>query len=70
MAGATDIELLIDQPNKRSDVDNRIKPVLDLLVQHEVIDDDRHVNSVKARWARPKDGVEAGMVMVIIRPAA
>lgn len=70
VAGATEIEILVARPNKNSDVDNRIKPVLDLLVTHGVIDDDRHVESTSARWARPGDGVEAGMVAVIIRPAA
>lgn len=41
-------------PNKRRmDADNRIKPVLDLLVEHSIIqaDDSRIVKEIKAVWA-------------------
>lgn len=32
--------------NMRGDIDNRIKPIIDLLVKHAVIDDDRNVARV------------------------
>lgn len=34
----------------RADIDNQIKPTLDLLVKMNVIDDDQHVEQVTARW--------------------
>lgn len=30
----------------RGDIDNRIKPLLDLLVEHAIMDDDRHVHQI------------------------
>lgn len=40
----------ISIPKQRGDIDNRIKPTLDALVMAKVIDDDRHVEEVRARW--------------------
>ncbi len=36
---------------ERGDVDNKIKCCLDLLVNHDIIDDDRNVERVTAEWA-------------------
>lgn len=50
--GEVEIELAIQRDEKRlrADVDGRVKSVLDLLVDMQVIKDDRHVLSVKATW--------------------
>jgi Holliday junction resolvase RusA-like endonuclease len=37
-------------PRTRSDLDNRIKPILDLLVKMQVIEDDSRVVEIRARW--------------------
>lgn len=44
-----------------ADVDNRIKPVLDLLVKMNVIDDDRYVEKVSAEW---RDDITGAVVTV------
>lgn len=41
-----------------ADIDNRIKPVLDLLVKMDVIDDDRDVEQVTAAWTDKGDLME------------
>lgn len=45
------VNITIEVRRGRGDIDNRVKPVLDLLVLNRLIDDDRHVESVTARWA-------------------
>jgi len=49
--GRVNVLIEIRRPSANSDVDNRIKATLDLLVSHGVIDDDRNVASVRAVWA-------------------
>lgn len=49
--GKVNVLIEIRRPTANSDVDNRVKAALDLLVSHGVIDDDRYVQSVKAVWA-------------------
>ncbi len=36
--------------DKKSDIDNRVKACLDLLKTHDLIDDDRFVHDIRARW--------------------
>ena len=50
IAGPVAIDITVQRRNRNSDIDNLIKPILDLLVTHGVIDDDKHVNEVRARW--------------------
>lgn len=38
-------------PRQRGDLDNRIKPVLDLLTKMRVIEDDRKVVQITAEWS-------------------
>src|ERR1051326_2237948 len=46
------VTLTMKEPKHRCDLDNRIKPVLDLIVKHSVIpdDDSRFVRSITARF--------------------
>lgn len=44
------LDLTVKRTNSRSDISNRIKAMEDLLVDMEVIDDDRNVMEVRARW--------------------
>lgn len=48
-------------PRTRSDLDNRIKPVLDLLVKMQVIEDDSRVTEIRAQWMAG-DGCEVEIV--------
>lgn len=50
MGGSVMVDMSIGRLSAMSDVDNRIKGILDLLVQNRVIDDDRFVQEVRARW--------------------
>lgn len=42
--------------NHQSDIDNRVKPVLDLLVRHKVIDGDQWVNALHVYRDRSIEG--------------
>lgn len=64
--GAVIINISVERQSLSADIDNRIKPLLDLLVEHGVIQDDRYVTSVVASW-HPGRNAEAH---VAIMPAA
>lgn len=49
----------------RGDVDNRAKPVADLLVSHGVTPDDRHMQSVSVR----RDAALTDSITVVVRAA-
>lgn len=44
------IEIYVPRLRFNSDIDNRIKPVLDLLVKTDIIQDDSLVKSIYAEW--------------------
>jgi Holliday junction resolvase RusA-like endonuclease len=46
-----EVEISVAIGPRRGDLDNRIKPILDCLVTNGVIDDDKHVVAITARWA-------------------
>ena len=48
--GPVMIDLTVKRFSDRADIDGKIKAALDLLVWLQVIDDDRHVTEVRARW--------------------
>ena len=50
--GLVEIEILIKEPRRKTDIDNKIKPVLDLLVKNKIIDSDDNttVRKVSAAW--------------------
>lgn len=67
--GPIGIELRFVKPSKRRmDLDNRIKPVLDLLVAHQVIDDDCLVQNISAQWAQ--DGAPVQVLVTATREVA
>lgn len=56
--GAVEVSISICPPNKvRRDIDNLIKPCLDFLVAHRIIegDDSRFVRAVRAEWVTDQD---------------
>lgn len=70
VSGRVVILIGVERPNtaagRASDVDNRVKALLDLLVKHKVIDDDKTVDGLAVAWNPPGKG-EA---RVLITPAA
>jgi len=64
IAGPFAVQIDAFRPDKRRrDIDNLIKPVLDLIAHHGVTDDDCECQSVEARWV--KNGVG---IWVAVRP--
>lgn len=52
------VDITVNRPdNRRRDISNTIKAVEDLLVTHELIEDDSVVYEVRARWGKC-DGCE------------
>jgi Holliday junction resolvase RusA-like endonuclease len=62
VAGPVMVDITCKRQRATSDIDNRIKACLDLLVEMGLIDDDRHVQEIRARW-----GDVAGAVVTIIQ---
>jgi Holliday junction resolvase RusA-like endonuclease len=58
-----DVSIYLPEPSRNSDIDNRIKPVMDSLVRVGVIenDDNRFVRSVRAAWS--EDESEARVII-------
>lgn len=57
VTGPVRLFLSVEKRGKvREDIDNRIKACADLLVKHEIIDDDRNVQSVWAEWSHDVEG--------------
>lgn len=56
----------VERTNTRADIDNRIKPTLDLLVAHQLIKDDSLVIGVAAAWSPAANG----LMRVAIIPAS
>jgi Holliday junction resolvase RusA-like endonuclease len=67
IAGRVTVEITC-RTNSRRDIDNIIKPVLDLLVRSELIEDDRMVQKVSAEWVDRPVG-RFGEVEVLITEA-
>lgn len=50
-----DVAIKVPKPNRRSDIDNRIKPVLDTLKGARILGDDSQVQRVSAEWSDGTD---------------
>lgn len=50
IAGEVSLAIAMKRPRANADLSNRIKALEDLLVEHQVIDDDQHVVSLTVRW--------------------
>lgn len=59
--GPVMIDITCQRKRTNEDVDNKIKAVLDLLVNMAVIDDDKNVHEVRCRWG----DVQGALVTVV-----
>lgn len=50
MQGNLLVYIALKRPKKRRDLDNTLKPILDLLVTHEVIRDDSDIVRISVKW--------------------
>lgn len=66
IGGPVMVDITCQRKRSTEDVDNKIKAVLDLLVTMAVIDDDKNVHEVRARWG----AVEGAVVTVVPMVAA
>lgn len=60
------IVVSVERGSASADLDNRIKALFDLLVEHCVIEDDKHVVGFCAAWAPPS----SKLARVMVLPAA
>jgi len=44
------LDITIKRRRKTQDLDNMLKPILDLLVNMAVMDDDKNVGEIRCRW--------------------
>jgi crossover junction endodeoxyribonuclease RusA len=59
VCGPYKLSIAVSRPNKRrADIDNKIKPVSDLLMHIGAIEDDSNCEMVSARWVTTGDGVQ------------
>lgn len=58
-SGPFSLVLVLSAASRRanSDLDNRIKPVLDLLVTHGIVDDDKRCEAIHASWGSTRPGI-------------
>jgi crossover junction endodeoxyribonuclease RusA len=61
--GKYKVQISMQQPNKRADADNRVKPTLDLLVKQGVTPDDSNAQEILTRW---DESVAPGRMIVLI----
>ena len=52
ISGPVLIDITCERKRSNEDVDNKIKAAVDLLVEMQIIDDDRNVQEVRARWGK------------------
>ena len=51
ISGKVNVDITVQRLRKNTgDIDNKIKAALDSLVKNNLIDDDRHVQQITARW--------------------
>jgi len=56
IGGPVEIVITVERRNNRRDLDNCVKAIIDLLVAHGAIDDDRNVMRITVAWG-PATGV-------------
>lgn len=57
IAGPYEIEAVFARPSRRCDLDNRFKPLSDLLVKQRVVQDDHLAEKITLAWAPAGEGV-------------
>jgi Holliday junction resolvase RusA-like endonuclease len=65
--GAVEVSIALGRPdNRKRDLDNAGKAVMDLLVAHQVIEDDSQVMRISSGWDLT---VPPGRAMIIVKSA-
>ncbi len=59
VSGAFEVRITIDRNTRHilSDIDNRCKPVLDLLQEHRIVENDRYCERVTIEWGEAHGGM-------------
>lgn len=65
VSGRVLIMISVERGSATADIDNRVKAIFDLLVTHDIIEDDRFVVGFAVSWAPPANR----MARVLIIPA-
>jgi len=47
----------VERKNRRADLDNHVKAILDVIVKAGVLEDDRYVTALSLSWLPPADGL-------------
>lgn len=66
ISGRVVLVISVERMSRSADIDNRVKAILDLLVTHGVIDDDRFVVGLAVAWAPAANK----LARVLVLPAA
>lgn len=69
ITGPFEIEICINRKRKNMDLDNRIKPILDLLEKHKIVEDDKLCERITAQWVSEKNKKDIPGVLVMLMPA-
>jgi crossover junction endodeoxyribonuclease RusA len=67
LEGSVSVTIAVQRKPNRGDIDNRAKAVLDLLVEHGVIEDDRLVEELCLKWSDETTGATVTVLPVAIR---
>ena len=63
IGGRVVLAISIERLSANADIDNRIKAIADLLVKHDVIDDDRNVTAILACWSPAANKIARVQIM-------
>lgn len=69
VAGSVVALISVERHEASADIDNRVKAILDLLVTHDVIDDDRFVTGLAISWAPAANRLARIMILPAARMA-
>lgn len=57
------VTVAMKRPRANADLDNRLKPLGDLLERHHVLSDDKLIHRWVAQWGELEDGVEVDLTV-------
>lgn len=63
--GRTLLIVSVERISSSADIDNHLKAIIDLLVKHDVIDDDKFVTGICIAWAPPSSKLARVMILPV-----